>query len=370
MSTLRRTSCFTMLAVLSASILLVFWCRVAFAEDFLEIASDAYIYGYPLVTMDMTRRALTNVAEPGPTRAPMGQLIKLRTYPAVDGHSVTAPNADTLYTIVWLDVSKEPWVLSVPDMGDRYYLLPMLDGWSDVFAVPGKRTTGGRAQQYAITGPGWSGKLPDGVKELKSPTAIVWILGRIYCTGTPEDYQAVHELQDKFSVVPLSCYGETYTPPPAEVDASFDMKKAVRDQVDSGRCHLLQLPGAVNEGQSAGRSRWSDGGQDGENWSRSRAGIRPQQAWSAGRRACKGRTEIRRGQSSGVFPTHEADQRLGADNQDRNVWHRLYSARSDNGDRPGSQSSAGCDLSDLESGCERQALRWCFQEVCDALRQG
>jgi len=218
---------------LIVSILFVFVFGVAFAEDTFRIAVEAYIYGYPLVTMDMTRRALTNVAEAGPTRAPMGQLIKLRTYPAVNEHSVTAPNADTLYTIVWLDVSKEPWVLSVPDMGDRYYLLPMLDGWTDVFAVPGKRTTGGGAQQYVITGPGWSGKLPEGVKELKSPTGMAWMLGRIYCTGTPEDYQLVHQLQDKFSVVPLSYYGKNYTPLPAEIDASFDMKKAVRDQVES-----------------------------------------------------------------------------------------------------------------------------------------
>ena len=207
--------------------------RSAAAEDTLQIATEAYIYGYPLVTMDMTRRFLTNVAAPEAASAPMGQLIKLRTYPAVDNHAVTAPNADTLYTMVWLDVSKEPWVFSIPDMGDRYYLMPMLDGWTEVFQVPGTRTTGGKAQRYAITGPGWSGKLPDGVTEYKSPTALVWILGRIYCTGTPDDYQAVHNLQDKFSVVPLSSYGKPYTPPPGEVDPSFDMKKAVRDQVDA-----------------------------------------------------------------------------------------------------------------------------------------
>jgi hypothetical protein len=205
----------------------------AAAEDTLQIATEAYIYGYPLVTMDMTRKFLTNVAAPEAASAPMGQLIKLRTYPAVDNHAVTAPNADTLYTMVWLDVSKEPWVFSIPDMGDRYYLMPMLDGWTEVFQVPGKRTTGGKPQQYAITGPGWSSKLPDGVTEYKSPTALVWILGRIYCTGTPEDYQAVHDLQDKFSVVPLSSYGKPYTPPAGEVDRSFDMKKAVRDQVDA-----------------------------------------------------------------------------------------------------------------------------------------
>lgn len=111
-----------------AFVLVVLPGRVAFAEDVLEIATEAYIYGYPLVTMDMTRRALTNVAEPGAARAPMGQFARLRTYPAVDDHSVTAPNADTLYTIVWLNVSKEPWILSIPDMGNRYYLMPMLDG--------------------------------------------------------------------------------------------------------------------------------------------------------------------------------------------------------------------------------------------------
>lgn len=204
-------------------------------EQAVKDAVEAYVYGYPLVTMDMTRKFLTNVADATstPGRGPMGQLIKLRTYPAVDDHAVTAPNADTLYTMVWLDVSSEPWVFSVPDMGDRYYLLPMLDGWTDVFQVPGKRTTGGKAQKYAITGPGWSGTLPAGVTEYKSPTGLVWILGRIYCTGTPEDYAKVHALQDKFSIVPLSSYGKSYTPPANEVDANFDMKTGVREQVDS-----------------------------------------------------------------------------------------------------------------------------------------
>ena len=201
-------------------------------EEAVSIATDAYIYGYSLVTMDMTRRQLTNVAVPDAIHAPMGQLLKMRTYPPASMHTVTAPNADTLYTIAWLDVSKEPWIFSIPDMGDRYYLMPMLDGWTTVFQAPGKRTTGGKAQKYAITGPGWSGTLPEGVTEYKSPTAIVWILGRIYCTGTPADYAAVHTVQDKFSLVPLSSHGKPYTPPAGQVDPSFDMKTAVRDQVD------------------------------------------------------------------------------------------------------------------------------------------
>ena len=196
------------------------------------LATDAYIYGYPLVTMEMTRRVLTNVAEPVGSKAPMGQIIKLRHYPDAKFKDVTAPNADTLYTTSFFDVGKEPWVLSMPDMKGRYSLMPMLDGWTNVFQVPGKRTTGTDAQTYAITGPGWKGTLPAGVKEYKSPTSMVWLLGRIYCTGTPEDYAAVHKLQDEFKLVPLSAYGKPYTPPAGKVDPSIDMKTAVREQVN------------------------------------------------------------------------------------------------------------------------------------------
>ena len=212
--------------------------RSAYAGDLTPteakaIAEEAYIYGYPLVTMEMTRRVMTNVTEAKGTRGPMGHLIRIRAYPNADFRDVTAPNADTLYTTAWIDVAKEPWVLSLPDAHDRYYLFPMLDGWTDVFQVPGKRTTGTGPQKYAITGPGWEGTLPDGVKEYKSPTSLVWILGRIYCTGTPEDYAAVHKLQDEISIVPLSSYGKPYTAPPGKVDPKIDMKTSVRDQVNA-----------------------------------------------------------------------------------------------------------------------------------------
>ena len=163
----------------------------------------------------------------------MGHFLKLRGYPAVDNHAVTAPNADTLYTIIWLDVAKEPWIISTPDMKGRFFLLPMLDGWTNVFEVPGKRTTGTGAQKFAITGPGWKGSLPSGVKQYKSPTGMVWMLGRIYCTGTPEDYAEVHALQDQMTAIPLSSYGKPYTPPPGTVDPNVDSKTAVRDQVDA-----------------------------------------------------------------------------------------------------------------------------------------
>ncbi|MCB1943291.1 MAG: DUF1254 domain-containing protein [Candidatus Accumulibacter sp.] len=197
-----------------------------------EIAVDAYIFGYPLVTMEMTRRVLTNVVAPTGRQAPMGQFVRLREYPTAAFREVPAANADTLYTAAWFDVSREPWIVSQPEMKDRYFLMPMLDGWTTVFAAPGTRTTGGGAQKYAITGPGWSGKLPPGVSEYKSPTAIVWLLGRIYSSGTPDDYKAVHALQDRFTAVPLRGYGERYAVTAGRVDPDVDDKLAVRSQVD------------------------------------------------------------------------------------------------------------------------------------------
>jgi hypothetical protein len=202
------------------------------AVSALETAVEAYIYGYPLVTMEMTRRLITNAEKPEGLRAPMGQFANLREYPTAAFKAVTAPNADTLYSSAWLDLSQGPWILQVPDEHGRYYLMPMLEAWTDVFADPGTRTTGTGAGEFAIVGPDWHGELPPGAEELRSSTNLVWIIGRTYCTGTPEDYAAVHAIQDQYKLVPLSAYGKPYTPPPGRIDPSIDMKTPTRDQVE------------------------------------------------------------------------------------------------------------------------------------------
>jgi hypothetical protein len=198
-----------------------------------SIATDAYIFGYPMVTVDMTRRISTNVEKDAGMRGPMGQFSNSRTYPNAAYRDITAPNADTLYSQGWLDLSKEPYIFSIPDEKGRYFLMPILDAWTTVFQVPGKRTTGTRAQKYLITGPGWSGTVPDGLTQYKSATNLVWILGRTYCTGTTQDYAEVHAIQDQYKLVPLSSYGKPYTPPAGMVDPSIDMKTPVRDQVNN-----------------------------------------------------------------------------------------------------------------------------------------
>jgi len=240
-----------------------------------ESAKDAYVYAYPLMTMEMTRRVSTNFVKPEGTFAPMGQFAKLREYPNASFNAVTAPNADTLYTMTWLDVSTEPWVVSVPDVKGRYFLFPMLDGWTNVFQDPGKRTTGTGAQKFAITGPGWSGTLPTGVTEYKSPTGIVWLLGRIYCTGTPEDYKAVHAIQDQIALVPLSSYGKPYTPMPGMVDASVNGKTAVRDQLNAlDGASYFKLFAQLLKTNPLRRRRCTDGVKTSENWNRTRPRFR------------------------------------------------------------------------------------------------
>jgi hypothetical protein len=197
------------------------------------IAKDVYIYGYSLLTSEITRVQMTNVAKMEGLKAPMGRMINVKRYPPADYRGVTAPNADTLYSLGWMDVGAEPWVFSHPDMEKRFFLFPFYSMWMTVIDVPGTRTGGGDAASYAVTGPGWSGTLPEGVKEIKSPTRYVLVLGRTYSTGTAEDYEIVNALQDQYHLSPLSNFDETYTPPPAKVNPNpgFSMTEKVRDVI-------------------------------------------------------------------------------------------------------------------------------------------
>ena len=185
----------------------------------IKTAEEAFLYCYSLVIMDITRKKLTNTETPGANAAPINQFANKSEYPDYTFTDVVRPNADTYYSSAFLDLSKDALVLSLPNTNDRYYLMPMLDAYSNVFSSPGKRTTGTEAGNFLITGPDWKGTVPEGMKEqIKAPTNMVWILGRIQCNGKEDGEKVVIPIQKKLKLTPLSAWGKEYTEPKGTID--------------------------------------------------------------------------------------------------------------------------------------------------------
>jgi hypothetical protein len=196
------------------------------------IATDAYVYLYPLILMDLTRKQSINIDLPEVGKGPMNTFVNVPAYPPADFKGVVRSNFDTLYSIAWLDLTQEAVVVSAPDTGGRYYLLPMLDMWTDVFASPGWRTTGTQAANYLVTPPGWNGKVPDGLMRIAAPTPYVWVIGRTKTDG-PADYEAVHAIQAGYTVIPLSRWGKAPEPVAVKTDPTVDMKTPPMVQADT-----------------------------------------------------------------------------------------------------------------------------------------
>ena len=193
-------------------------------KDAVEIATDAYIFGYSLITTHITRKQMSNVPAVGAGKAPLNQFYSYERYPSADYRAVSAPNADTLYSIAWLDLA-EPQVFTHPDMGKRFYLFPLTDLWMTDFASRGARTAGQKAANYLITGPGWKGEVPPGLQHIPVATRYTVILGRTYADGTEADYKAANALQAQYKITPLSAWGKPFTPkaPPVDPNPGFSM---------------------------------------------------------------------------------------------------------------------------------------------------
>jgi hypothetical protein len=175
----------------------------------------AYVYGFPLIMMDLTKEAAM-AATAGEITAPVNQFSVMTHYPDASFRAVVRTGLDTLFGVAWADLQEEPLVLSVPDTGGRYYVIALFDMWSNVFASIGKRTTGTAAAHFLITGPGWQGTPPAGItKTFRSPTRFVWVNGQMQADGPP-DYAAVNALQKQYKLTPLSAWRQPWTPP-AEV---------------------------------------------------------------------------------------------------------------------------------------------------------
>ncbi|MEU1208909.1 DUF1254 domain-containing protein [Nocardia sp. NPDC005825] len=184
--------------------------------DTKSVASDAYVYGYPLVLMEATRV----------TGAPANQFSHARSLPMAANRTIVRQNQDTLYSQAWLDLSGEPIVMTVPVMdGKRFWMMPTLDAWTNVTQNPSsinpqvKSGTGKGPFTYAFTGPNWKGTLPDGLTPLPMPTDMAWILGRIEINGEA-DLPAVHAIQDQLKLAPLSAWQQNHDAANPAVDAS------------------------------------------------------------------------------------------------------------------------------------------------------
>jgi hypothetical protein len=202
------------------------------AEEAQAIAQEAYVYLYPLILMDITRKQLINLdprvsAYGGPANA----FTHVRAFPPANARAVVRPNFDTLYSSAWLDLTGGPAVVSTGDTQGRYFLLPMLDMWTDVFAAPGKRTNGTGAANFVLVPPGWTGNLPSGVDCIDAPTPHVWIIGRTQTNGV-DDYGSVHKVQDGFKITLLADWGKAPRKIEQKIDQTVDTKTEPLRQIN------------------------------------------------------------------------------------------------------------------------------------------
>jgi hypothetical protein len=196
-------------------------------EEAKQIASDAYIFGYSLITTEVTRVRMSNVATVEQMRAPTGTFFNIKGYPPATFRGLSATNADTLYSVAFLDLS-EPQVFSHPDINNRFFTFQLVDLWMIVKDSVGTNTSGEKAMTYLFTGPGWTGNVPEGMTHISFPTRYMVILGRTYALNTPQDLAKVHALQAQYNVMPLSKVGKPYTfkATPVDPNAGFSMTVA------------------------------------------------------------------------------------------------------------------------------------------------
>lgn len=187
-------------AIVAIAVSLILLLGVLYSKsEQIVLGAEAYIFGYPLVAMDVTR------ANAALTVGPENQLRRVRQFPGADFREVVRPNVDTLYTTAFIDMSQGPWVFEMAANDQRYELMPFLDAWTNVFAVPGTRSTGQAGGKYLLVGPEWQGVVPDGLTLLRSPTQLVWLIGRTQTNGVA-DYPLVHRLQDSLMLRSLSAW--------------------------------------------------------------------------------------------------------------------------------------------------------------------
>jgi hypothetical protein len=211
------------------------------AEEVRRIA-EGYAFAYPLVLLDLTRRS--TLARQAMLGVGVNQFVHQRAFPDEHARLVIRPNADTFYSTAWLDLSAEPLLLHAPDTHDRYYVIQVLDAWTETTALPGKRSRGTQEGWFAIVGPGWRGALPAEVQRIDVPTNTAWLLGRTQVNGSA-DNDTVHAIQNGFALMPLHLYPDGGTAPDAKPPGAPNMLSADPPPNQVKRMTATQFFGAV-----------------------------------------------------------------------------------------------------------------------------
>lgn len=188
-------------------------------ENVIATAKEAYIYGLPIVLTDLTRIAGGKASN---------QFNHTKGFPDHSFKTVVRPNNDTYYSSAFLDLGDEPVILVIPDTKDRYAVFPLMDAWTNIFASFGKRTTGTKAQKYIITGPHWKGTLPGDIKEVKSPTDLVWLIGRTQVNSPEDGKNFVTKIQDGLNLIPLSVWQKNEKKTPSILKYGVETTQAVK----------------------------------------------------------------------------------------------------------------------------------------------
>jgi hypothetical protein len=120
---------------------------------------------------------------------------------------VVTPNNDTYYSRAWLDLSKEPIILHIPEIKNRFFAFPIGDFYHDAVATLGWWNVGENGGDFALTAPNWQGVLPEGVEKVEVSTPLCWILARTLAIDEPNSVESLNALQDKYTLTPLSEWG-------------------------------------------------------------------------------------------------------------------------------------------------------------------
>lgn len=204
-----------MLAVSTASTLVAQSARPSL-DEVTAIATQAYIYGYPMVDGYKVLHDYSLDPKSPEFKVPVNQLGHIRGVSTPNNKAVIAPNVDTPYTWTWMDLRAEPVVLSLPKFEkERYVSISLFDLYTYIIGYVTPRLHGNTGGDFLVAGPNWKGKVPKGIRGVfRSPTELALALHRTQLLGA-DDIGNVNQLQDRYRITPLSKYARTASPPSA-----------------------------------------------------------------------------------------------------------------------------------------------------------